>query len=144
MAAPQLTWQVSSLNDTPAPNLQDFLGKPTLLLFFNLGCLGCMHRGVPLARELARAYPELNVVGIHSNFGRAYTADEVLAALEENDVDFPVLQDDGHATYDAFKAEGTPQWILLDAEGNINKAIFGSQPNAQQRLTYGMIELFGD
>lgn len=140
----QPTWQVSSLDEAPTPTLSDFQGKPTLLLFFNLGCLGCMHRGVPLARELAKVYPELNVVGVHSNFGRQYTPEEVTAALEENKVDFPVLQDDGHTTYTAFKAEGTPHWILLDENGEINKSIFGSQPNAQQRLTYGMMELFGD
>lgn len=140
---PQHTWQIASLDQSPAPTLSDFEGKPTLLLFFNLGCLGCLHRGVPLARDLAHAYPELNVIGIHSNFGRQYTAEEIAATLAENKVDFPVLQDDGHTTYDAFNAEGTPHWILLDEKGNINKSIFGSQPNVQQRLTYSMMELFG-
>lgn len=137
-------WIVTNLDATAAPSLANFRGKPTLLLFFNLGCLGCMSRGVPLAQDLANAYPDLNVVGIHSNFGRAYTGEEVQAQLDAIGITYPVLMDAEHRTYDSYQAEGTPHWVLLDAEGQVQKSIFGSQPNAQQRLTYGMLELFGD
>lgn len=137
-------WTLTHLDQTPAPSLSDFAGKPTLLLFFNMGCLGCMSRGVPLAQDLAKAYPDLNVIGIHSNFGRAYGSDDIRAALDEIGVTYPVLSDVEHRTYDSYGAEGTPHWVLLDAEGQVQKSIFGSQPNAQQRLTYGMLELFGE
>lgn len=139
--APQ--WSVQSLDGQSSLKLSDFQGKPTLLLFFNLGCLGCMSRGLPLAAELARAYPDLNVVGIHSEFGRQYASDMIQRALAEKNVGFPVLRDEDHRTYDAYHAEGTPHWVLLNERGAIEKSIFGSQPNAQQRLTYAMIERFG-
>lgn len=137
-------WKVVSLDGLTQPSLEQYRGKPTLLLFFNLGCHGCMSRGLPLADDIARAYPGLNVVGIHSNFGgMPYSIEQVQSEIEKRELSFPVLMDDQHATYDLFEAEGTPHWILLDDGGTIQKSIFGSQPNAQQRLTYGMMELFG-
>ncbi len=137
-------WQVSSLDGQNRPSLASYRGKHTLLLFFNLGCHGCMSRGLPLADDIARAYPDLNVAGIHTNFaGMPYTREQVKEAIDKYDISFEIVMDDEHSSYDIFQAGGTPHWILLDAEGNISKSIFGSQPNAQQRLTYGMIELFG-
>lgn len=135
---------LTSLDDQQITDLSQYHGKPTLLLFFNLGCLGCMSRGVPLAAELARVYPGLNVVGIHSNFGRDYTLGEIHAAMHDIGTTFPVYSDVGHQVYDHYRAEGTPHWILMDETGEVVKSIFGSQPNAQQRLTYGMLELFGN
>ncbi|MEM9950429.1 MAG: TlpA disulfide reductase family protein [Chloroflexota bacterium] len=131
--APQ--WQVSSLNGLSHPQVTDYEGQHTLLLFFNLGCLGCMSRGLPLANDIARAYPDLNVLGIHSNFGGLpYTREQVQAEIAKQDLSFPVVMDDKHTTYDRYQAGGTPHWILLNDKGEIEKSIFGSLPNAQQRL----------
>lgn len=139
-----IEWQVTSMDGRNRPSLADYRGKYTLLLFFNLGCHGCMMRGLPLADDIARAYPELNVIGIHSNFrGSPYTVEQIQDEIEKRKLSFPVMLDDEHVTYDLFQAGGTPHWILLDEAGRVQKSIFGSQPNAQQRLTYGMMELFG-
>lgn len=124
--------------------LSQYRGKPLLLFFFNVGCDGCMTRGVPVAAEIARQYPEMTVLGVHSNFGAFNNGPEqVRAYLEEKGVPFPVLMDDGHATFDAYEAEGTPHWVWVDAEGVIQKSIFGSQQNALQRLEYSLMEAFG-
>lgn len=139
------TWQVSSLDGSLAPNVTDFNGQPTVMFFFNLGCHGCMTRGLPLANEIAKQYPEVAVVGIHSNFEsipHAKTA--VQAAIEEHGLVFPVVYDDGHATYSDYQAGGTPHWILLDESGEIERSIFGSQPNAVTRLSYALMERFPD
>lgn len=140
-----IDWRVRSLDGGDAPTLADLQGKPTLLLFFSLGCLGCLSRGVPLAQQFAVHYPELNVIGVHSNFGNnPYTPEQVQALVNERELQFPVLMDEGHATYDSFEAEGTPHWVLLDEQSQVEKSFFGSQPNAVQRLTYAMLERFGD
>ncbi len=140
-----IDWRVTHLDGSAAPQLADLQGKPTLLLFFSLGCLGCLSRGVPLAQQFAINYPELNVIGVHSNFGNnPYSAGQVQALVDERELQFPVLMDEGHVTYDSFEAEGTPHWVLLDEQGQVEKSFFGSQPNSVQRLTYAMLERFGD
>ncbi len=119
-------------------------GRTTLLLFFNLGCDGCMMRALPVAREIARQYPEVALVGVHSNFGAfSHTREQVDTGLADLDLPFPVVVDDGHKTYNTYEAEGTPHWIVIDEEGVVRKSIFGSQPNALQRLEYTLIETFG-
>ena len=137
-------WQVTSLDGQSRPSLKSYRGKHTLLLFFNPGCIGCMSRALPLADDIARAYPDLNVVGIHTNFeGMPYSHEQIQKEINRRNLSFDVVVDEGHSSYDSFEAGGTPHWILLDTEGNVGKSIFGSQPNAQQRLSYGMMELFG-
>jgi peroxiredoxin len=131
--------------DGDMPNLDAYAGKPVLMFFFNLGCDGCMFRGIPLATEIANKYPEIQVVGVHSNFGAfaETTYANVQAAMAERDVTFPVIMDDGHQTYDAYEAEGTPHWIFIDRDGTVQKSIFGTQPNALMRLEYLLMETFG-
>ena len=140
-----LTWQTRALADGQPVTLEAFRGKPLILLFFNIGCHGCMTRGLPVATEIARQYPGIQVVGIHSSFG-AFGRDPemVSAALQEFDINFPVLLDDGHTTFDAYQAEGTPHWIFIDADGQVSKSIFGSQPNVLQRIEYTLMEMFGE
>lgn len=139
------TWQVRTLDDGQPVDLADYQGKPLLVLFFNIGCHGCMARGLPVAAQIVKQYPGAQLVAIHSHWG-ALGSDpaDVRAALADYDINFPVLLDDGHATYDAYGAEGTPHWLFIDADGRVQKSIFGSQPNALQRIEYTLIEQFGD
>jgi len=137
------TWQVTNLDDAHRVERADYQGKPTLAIFFNIGCHGCMARGLPVAQNIKEQYPEINVVGIHSSFGAiGRDPEQVKAELKPYDLSFPILLDDGHVTYDAYQADGTPHWILLDENGQVQKSIFGSMPNALQRLEYSLIELF--
>ena len=140
------------LIDQVAPTLQthskhsltDMRGRPVLLLFFNLGCDGCMFRALPVAREIAKQYPEVQLLGIHSNFGAfSRSDDEIVQELQQHSIPFDVAIDNEHRTYDEFQAEGTPHWIYIDAEGIVRRSIFGSQPNALQRLEYLLIEQIG-
>jgi len=50
--------------------------------------------------------------------------------------------DQGHQTWSAYDAGRTPHWVLINANGEIEKSIFGSMPNSLQRLDYSLIELF--
>lgn len=141
----QPIWHTHALSDHQPVTLENYANKPSLLLFFNIGCHGCMTRGLPVAAEIARQYPDIQVIGIHSSFGAfGRNPEDVAAALEAYDLNFPVLLDEDHATFDAYEAEGTPHWIFINADGQVVKSIFGSQPNALQRLEYTLIEMFGD
>lgn len=136
---------LETVNKTAVPKVEDFLGAPLLLLFFNLNCPGCVGRAIPFANRMALENEgKLNVLGIHSNFeGPELLDEEIVAQMEKLYARFPYYRDAGLATtfYD-YQAAGTPHWILVDAKGQIVKDIFGSDPNrALLRLDFSIKEL---
>ena len=136
-------WQITTLNGNPSPKLTDFRGKPLLILFFSRGCNGCMGRAIPMTKTFREEYPQLQIVGIHTHFeGMKYSLHQIHEVELYFKLDYPIYVDQEMATYELFRAEGTPHWILIDAEGKIVKSIFGSQENARQRLDYVLEELY--
>lgn len=136
-------WEIKSLDYRPAPSLHHFEGQPLLILFFNLGCIGCRGRAIPYAVRFSELYPHLQVVGIHSNFaGIDYLPGQISSFLYHQGISFPVFQDEGKKTFDKYQAEGTPHWLLVSSEGILLKSVFGSMGNAIHRLDYGLTELF--
>lgn len=138
-------WALTHLKSGNQITQADYADQPVLMFFFNIGCDGCMMRGLPVAAEIARQYPEINVIGVHSTFGAfAHNLEQISAEIDKRDLPFPVLMDDNHVVFDAFEAEGTPHWVFISADAQIERSIFGSQPNALQRLEYGLMEQFGN
>ena len=136
-------WNIESIDDSKIPVLSDFSGKSLLVLFFNIGCLTCLGRAVPYALKLQKQFPKLKIIGIHTSFeGREFSADQIKANIDHLKVDFPVVADLNHQTWSDYEAGGTPHWVLINANGEIEKSIFGSMPNALQRLDYSLIEIF--
>jgi len=122
-------WHLESIGQKDLPHYDSFKGKPLLILFFYLGCPGCVGRAIPL--------------GIHSNFeGLEYTNDEIIENLKSLHVRFPVFRDAGMATtFHDYQAGGTPHWVLVDKNGKVVRSIFGSDPNrALLWLDYAIIE----
>jgi peroxiredoxin len=135
-------WQASDLEGHPAPALSDFGGRPLLLLIFSIGCPGCKARALPFASELALTYPSLQVIGLHTRLeGPEYSSAQIGGIAEVYHLPFAVYVDDDHLAYDALGAEGTPHWILADADGKVVRSIFGSMPNALQRIDLAVREL---
>jgi peroxiredoxin len=126
------------------PGLRAFRGRPVLLLFFNIGCAGCTGRALPFSLELAERYPELQIIGLHTSFeaGSQHPASRVQAVIDYFKLPYLVFQDDGAETFHAYQAEGTPHWVLIDAEGVVQRSVFGSMAGSIQRLEYAMQELF--
>lgn len=126
------------------PTLNTLKGKPTLILFFYLGCPGCKGRAIPFANKLAYENTPINIIGIHSRFeGKIYSTKELQAAKDEFYIRFPFYIDQNdNTTFKAFEAGGTPHWILLDENGTNIQSIFGSAPNkALLRLDLSIKEL---
>ena len=125
-------WHLESVNLGPVPTISDFRGKPLLILFFYLGCPGCLSRAVPFANSLAFEYGDkINILGIHTHFeGPDYSDAELLTQMDALYTRFPVYRDAGLATtFHDYQAGGTPHWVLVDAEGLVVKSIFGSSPD---------------
>ncbi len=144
MTAP--AWEVSALTPDAAESLAAYQGKPLLLLFWNIGCAGCTGRAIPATKRFAEQYPDLQIVGLHTTFegplGR--NPNDIQAVVNYLDVTYPILLDQGYATFDAYEAGGTPHWVLFDAEGRVSKSFFGSMPGSMQRLEYALMELFAE
>lgn len=133
---------VKTLDGEQLDLMLEYEGKPLLVLFFNIQCLGCVGRAIPLAYDFLQEFEGLNVVAIHSNFGPVeVTKEEILNIFTDQQLPYPIHFDYGKENYEKFECEGTPHWLLIDKEGQIIRSFFGSQENAQTRLVYALEEL---
>lgn len=127
------------------PTPKDFLGQPLLILFFSLGCPGCLGRAIPYANRIVyEKGDKVNVLGIHTNFeGVDFTTEQFINAKEKFYIRFPFFKDHNFdTTFLDYGAGGTPHWILTDHNGNTAYSIFGSDPNnALLRLDLKLTEL---
>lgn len=113
-----------------------------LVLFYTNNCLGCTGRAIPLAYELQKQFPEIKVIGIHSNFGtNNVTEVDIKSIFTTGELPFPIYLDPDHKTHDLFECEGTPHWLLVSKSGEIYRSFFGSQDGAQNRLSYALASL---
>lgn len=140
------SWELVPIFDEPVPTIEDYRGKPLLILIFSLGCPGCIGRAIPFANRVVYEDRGVNVLGIHTRFeGPAHQAAALKKAKEELYIRFPYYSDKDYAqTFWKYKSAGTPQWVLIDGEGIVHYAIFGSEPNnALLRLDLKIQELRG-
>ncbi|MEZ7498096.1 redoxin domain-containing protein [Flavobacterium sp. Arc3] len=122
--------------------IKKFKGKPLLIIIYNNQCLGCTGRAIPLAYQYQQEYDNLQVIGIHTNFGtNQVTENDIKSIFTKDEIPFPIYLDSGHKVYDQFNSEGTPQWILITSEGVLYRSIFGSQTGSQNRLMYALEDL---
>ncbi len=138
-------WSLERIFGEAVPEVKDFKGKPLLILFFSLGCPGCLGRALPYANRMVFENGDrINVLGIHTNFeGVDFSQQQFQAAKEKYHLRFPFFKDANYdTTFLDYGAGGTPHWILVDAEGLVVYSIFGSDPNnALLRLDLKMQEL---
>lgn len=124
LAAPE--WDVSEWIGAPSP-LGSLRGKVVLVEAFQMLCAGCVNYGIPQAQRVARMFPNVAVVGLHTVFEhREVTGPEALKVfLHEFGVRFPVGVDrheDGQTipvTMRTYGLEGTPSTLLFDKRGSL-------------------------
>ena len=143
---PLPNWSIESIFGNEVPKISDFSGKPTLILIFSLGCPGCLGRAIPFANRMVFEYGEnLNVIGIHSDFGKeGFTLEQFQKAKDDFYLRFDFFNDKNFdTTFLDYGAGGTPHWLLVDENGNLVYSIFGSDPNnALLRLDLKIKEVF--
>lgn len=138
-------WSLEPLLGMTPPDLLEQQGKPMLILFFSLGCPGCLGRAIPYANRMVFENKDwLDVIGIHSNFnGMDFSEQKFQDAKDELFIRFPFFRDYNYdTTFLNYGAGGTPHWILVDQFGVVQYSIFGSDPNnALLRLEYVLNEV---
>jgi len=145
LGKPLPNWSIETIFGEQIPSIEDYQGKHLLILFFSLGCPGCLGRAVPYAnRVIYENGAKINVLGIHTNFeGIDFSLNQFEKAKEELYIRFPFYKDKNYdTTFLNYGAGGTPHWILVDREGKVDYSIFGSDPNnALLRLDLKINEL---
>ncbi len=142
---PLADWSLESIFGDEVPDRTSFIGQPLLILFFSIGCPGCLGRAIPYANRIVYENGDkMKVLGIHTNFeGVDFSLEKFEKAKRELFIRFPFYKDHNYdTTFLNYGAGGTPHWILVDQRGNVNYSIFGSDPNnALLRLDYLINEL---
>jgi thiol-disulfide isomerase/thioredoxin len=149
---------------TPVPELQgiegeintnnlkfsDLVGKKVILVdFWTYSCINCQ-RTLPYLTAWHEKYKDqgLEIVGVHSpefEFEKKY--ENVKRAVEKWNVKYPVVLDNEHATWDAFKNRYWPAKYLVDIDGYVVWSHFGegaydeAEKKIQELLKERMIRL---
>lgn len=115
--APDVT--VKALSDGSPISLGTQSGKPTLLVFFSVGCPAC-RRELPDVQELwERAGDRLNVLVVSAD-----APGDLKKYMEANDLKLPVAVDSGvaHRTY---QVSTIPYAVIIDSQGHVKNDFVG-------------------
>jgi len=108
--------------NTPHPlQLKALRGRAVLVDFWEYSCINCL-RTLPYLREWHNRYASkgLTIIGVHSPefpFGRERR--QIEAAVQELQIEYPVLLDNDFKTWDAFANRFWPSKYLIDRDGYI-------------------------
>jgi cytochrome c biogenesis protein CcdA/thiol-disulfide isomerase/thioredoxin len=112
--------------NTPGDRPLTFAGlqrqrRVVLVDFWTYTCINCL-RTIPALNTLYRRYHDdgLEIVGIHSpEFPFEKNATSVRKAIAREGIRYPVVQDNGLATWTAFGNRAWPAQYLVDADGQV-------------------------
>jgi cytochrome c biogenesis protein CcdA/thiol-disulfide isomerase/thioredoxin len=108
-------------------SLRGLRGHVVLVDFWTYSCINCI-RTLPYLNAWYRKYRSKGfvIVGVHTpEFPFEHSAANVAAAVKENGIEYPVVQDNDYGTWNAYHNEYWPAEYLIDAQGRIRLADFG-------------------
>jgi thiol-disulfide isomerase/thioredoxin len=114
-------------------SMSDLRGKVVLIDFWTYTCINCI-RTLPYLEAWQQRYGNqgFTVVGVHSpEFPFEKDGGNVQAAIRQNHLTYPVVQDNDLATWDAWGNQYWPADYLVDAQGNVRDAHFGEGDYAE-------------
>jgi cytochrome c biogenesis protein CcdA/thiol-disulfide isomerase/thioredoxin len=117
-------------------------GHVVLVDFWTYSCINCI-RTLPYLNAWYDKYHSkgFDIVGVHTpEFPFEHSAANVAAAVKQNGIRYPVVQDNDYATWNAYKNEYWPAEYLIDAQGRIRLADFGEgEYGAKQRAIRSLL-----
>ncbi len=128
-AAPELvdTQKWFNTPDRRPLTLKKLRGDVVLVDFWTYTCINCI-RTLPSLKTLDRRYGDrgLTIVGVHTpEFSFEEKADNVEQAIADNDLKYPVVQDNNYSTWNAYDNQFWPAKYLIDAKGKVRYTHFG-------------------
>ncbi len=110
-----------------ALTLHGLRGRVVLVDFWTYSCINCI-RTLPYLKAWDAKYRKdgLTIVGVHTpEFPFEREASNVENAIEENDIRYPVAQDNEQATWNAYGNQYWPAEYFIDARGKVRYVHFG-------------------
>lgn len=107
--------------------IQSLRGHVVIVDFFTYTCINCI-RTIPFVEGLYQHYHRygLDVVGVETpEFTFEQNAANVAAAIKQDGITYPVVQDNRYGTWDAYQNEYWPAEYYIDASGDIRHTKFG-------------------
>ncbi len=116
-----------------AHTLADLRGTVVMIEAFQMLCPGCVSHGLPLARKVHAAFPDVRVIGLHTVFEHheANSIAALKAFMHEYRITFPVGWDRHEGgdpipvTMRTYGLQGTPSTLLIDRAGRLRQSAFG-------------------
>ncbi|NCT55651.1 cytochrome c biogenesis protein DipZ [bacterium] len=108
-------------------SMSQLKGKIVLIDFWTYTCINCQ-RTLPYLKTWWEKYEKegLVIIGVHTpEFEFEKNPKNVLQALEDFGINYPVMQDNDFATWRAYNNRYWPAKYLIDKEGNIRYYHFG-------------------
>lgn len=135
-AAPEFTGITKWLNlpeGQTSLTMADLRGKVVLIDFWTYTCINCI-RTLPFVTNWYEKYKDKGfvIVGVHTpEFEFEKNTQNVLGAIEQYKINYPVAQDNNYATWNAYSNQYWPAHYLIDATGRIRYTHFGEGSYAE-------------
>ncbi len=116
--APEFPKDARWLQSEPQ-QFKDLRGKVVILHFFTYGCINCQHN-YPVYKNWLKKYDadKLTIIGVHTpEFEAEKDIQRVKAKVNENDLKFPIVIDNGAAIWKAWRTRYWPTIFLIDKKG---------------------------
>lgn len=124
--APEFAGIEGWLNTDPL-RMADLRGKVVLVDFWTYSCINCVRTLSSLTRW-HRTYQDqgLVIVGVHTpEFAYERESAKLQNAMRRYHIEYPVAQDNGYATWQAYHNQYWPAQYLIDRNGKIVLQHFG-------------------
>ncbi|MBM3935001.1 MAG: redoxin domain-containing protein [SAR202 cluster bacterium] len=124
--APELAGTGEWLNSEPF-TLASQRGKVVLVDFWTYTCINCL-RTLPYLKDWHGRYADkgLVILGVHTpEFDFEKYIDNVSRAVNDLGIEYPVVQDNGYATWQAFSNQYWPAKYMIDKDGLVRYVHFG-------------------
>jgi len=124
--APEFTGIDHWINSEPL-SMEALRGKVVLVEFWTYSCINCIHV-MPYVKQWHESYRDkgLVVVGVHTpEYGYERSTKNVEAAVKRFGIRYPVAQDNGYQTWNAYRNRYWPALYLIDRSGRVAYQHFG-------------------
>ncbi len=131
--APEFVGITKWLNTDKPVTLAELRGKVVLVDFWTYTCINCI-RTLPYVTKWYDTYKDqgFTVIGVHSpEFEYEKDSNNVLAAIKQYNINYPVPQDNEFKTWYAYDNSYWPAFYLIDAKGVIRRTHFGEGKYAE-------------
>lgn len=125
--APEFVGIEKWLNSESALTMEGLRGKVVLIDFWTYSCINCI-RTLPYVTGWYEEYKDqgLVVVGVHTpEFAYEKKTANVVDAIGQYHISYPVAQDNNYATWQAYNNRYWPAVYLIDKQGVIRLTHFG-------------------